>query len=89
VKRFAVLVCLTVMAVSCGGESADAPAVAVEPTTAESNTAESNTVESNTVEPNTVESIAPASVPAAPTGLVSRDDVVITAPTVLWFWAPG
>jgi len=67
------------MAVSCGGESADAPAVAVEPTTAESNTAE----------PNTVESIAPASAPAAPAGLVSRDDVVITAPTVLWFWAPG
>lgn len=78
-KRLAVLVCLTVMAVSCGGESADAPAVAVEPTTAESNTAESNTAES----------VAPASVPAAPSGLVSRDDVVITAPTVLWFWAPG
>lgn len=83
-KRLVVLVCLTVMAVSCGGESADAPAVAVEPTTAESNTAESNTVESNTVE-----SIAPASTPVTPTGLVSRDDVVITAPTVLWFWAPG
>lgn len=78
-KRFAVLVCLTAMAVSCGGESADAPAGAVEP----------NTAESNTVEPNTVESIAPASVPAAPSGLVSRNDVAITAPTVLWFWAPG
>ena len=72
------------MAVSCGGESADAPAGAVEPNTAESNTAEPNTVESNTVE-----SIAPASVPAAPSGLVSRNDVAITAPTVLWFWAPG
>ena len=73
-KRLAVLVCLTAMAVSCGGESADAPAVAVEPIAAESDTAES---------------IAPAPTPVTPTGLVSRDDVVITAPTVLWFWAPG
>ena len=59
---------------ACGNESADAPAAAIEPTTAESAPAEST---------------APATSPVAPVGLVSRDDVVISAPTVLWFWAPG
>lgn len=80
-KRLAVLACVAVVAVACGNESADAPADAVEPVAAE------------TAAP--VTNLAPDSasgVPtplAAPSGLVSRTDVVITAPTVLWFWAPG
>lgn len=59
---------------ACGNESADAPAVAIESTTAQSASAEST---------------VPETTPIAPAGLVSRGDVVISAPTVLWFWAPG
>ncbi|MBU3689956.1 MAG: hypothetical protein B7C54_07285 [Acidimicrobiales bacterium mtb01] len=72
-KRLAVLACIAVLAVSCGSETADAPA----PVAAES-----------TALPAPTESTAlPA--PTVQSGLVSRDDVAITAPTVLWFWAPG
>ena len=73
-KRLAVLACLAMVTLACGNETADAPAAAVESTTVESVAAEST---------------SPAPNPVAPVGLVSRDDVVITAPTVLWFWAPG
>lgn len=60
--------------VACAGESADAPAAAgVE-------------VDETPVD------VSAATTPAenvAPVRLVARADVVISAPTVLWFWAPG
>lgn len=75
-KRLAALVCVAAMAASCGSESADAPAPAA-------------AVEPPAVSPSTDAATTTAMTPVALSGLVSRDDVVITAPTVLWFWAPG